>query len=85
MPQNSYRYFKNTACKYFPCHKTPDGGGDFNCLFCYCPLYPMGDGCGGNFKYSGEKRIKNCEDCVYPHTPDYYETVVGILASRTRG
>ena len=32
-----------------PCHKTV--GESFNCLFCYCPLYALGDQCGGNFTY----------------------------------
>ena len=82
--ENTYKFFQNAKCKYFPCHAAADANA-FNCLFCYCPLYPMGDKCGGNFKYSGEKRIKNCEDCVYPHTPGYYETVVGILAGHARG
>lgn len=34
--ENSHRFFENRECKYFPCHK---GLEDFNCLFCYCPLY----------------------------------------------
>ncbi|MFW5671451.1 MAG: cysteine-rich small domain-containing protein, partial [Acetivibrio ethanolgignens] len=34
--ENSYRFFENRECKYFPCHK---GLKELNCLFCYCPLY----------------------------------------------
>ena len=45
--ENSYKYFKNKDCKYFPCHKGLD---DFNCLFCYCPLYEMKN-CPGNKRY----------------------------------
>ena len=30
--ENSYRYFKNDQCKYYPCHKIEEGQ-DFNCLF----------------------------------------------------
>ena len=45
----SYRYFQNRECEYFPCHA--DSGENFNCLFCYCPLYALGDKCGGNFTY----------------------------------
>ena len=37
--ENSYKYFKNTDCKYFPCHKGLSD--DFNCLFCYCPMYSI--------------------------------------------
>ena len=36
--ENSYRFFQNKSCEYFPCHEIKDSG-DFNCLFCYCPLY----------------------------------------------
>ena len=33
-----YKFFQNKKCEYFPCHKgIPEE--DFNCLFCYCPLY----------------------------------------------
>ena len=42
----SDRYFRNEACPYFPCHPTGEGGY-FNCLFCYCPLYVLGESCGG--------------------------------------
>ena len=47
---NSHKFFNNHECKYFPCHTMPDKD-NFNCLYCYCPLYPLGDKCGGNFKY----------------------------------
>ena len=33
-----YAYFSHKKCEYFPCHKGADPE-DFNCLFCYCPLY----------------------------------------------
>ena len=37
-----YAYFQNSACPYFPCHEK--GNKEFfNCLFCYCPLYALGD------------------------------------------
>lgn len=35
---DSYRYFENRACQYYPCHK---GIEELNCLFCYCPLYTL--------------------------------------------
>ena len=45
-----YKFFQNKKCEYFPCHKgIPEA--DFNCLFCYCPLYTLGKSCGGNFEY----------------------------------
>ena len=62
---NSDSFINNTDCKYFPCHKTTHPE-DFNCLFCYCPLYMLGDKCGGNFTYM-ENGIKNCTDCMVPH------------------
>ena len=60
-----YQYFSHRKCEYFPCHKTNDPE-NFNCLFCYCPLYALGDKCGGNFKYT-EKGVKDCTDCLLPH------------------
>lgn len=61
---NSYSFFSNKECKYFPCHKVknPD---NFNCKFCYCPLYLLD--CGGNFKMKGD--IKDCSQCMIPHSP----------------
>ena len=76
--ENSHKYFSNRSCKYFPCHAV-ESGSDFNCLFCYCPLYALGDKCGGNFKFSGEKALKNCVDCILPHDPEYYDSVMSKL------
>ena len=61
-------FFSNRACKYFPCHEGVDEA-DFNCLFCYCPLYALGPDCGGNFTYT-EKGRKNCKNCALPHVRD---------------
>lgn len=74
---NSYRFFENRACKYFPCH---EGLSELNCLFCYCPLYARTD-CPGNPAYreiSG-KRIKVCSNCTFPHRPENYDAVMEIL------
>lgn len=73
--ENSYKFFANKDCEYFPCHKgiSPE---NFNCLFCYCPLYALGDRCGGNFKYS-DKGIKDCTDCILPHKPQSYGYIIG--------
>ncbi len=70
--KNNYDYFKNTECEYFPCHKTE--GENFNCLFCYCPLYVLGDKCGGNFVYI-EDGIKNCSNCLIPHSENGYSYI----------
>ena len=73
MKKFDHTFFQNRDCEYFPCH-----GGvseeEFNCLFCYCPLYCLGDKCGGDFSYT-EKGIKNCKTCSKPHRAGGYEYV----------
>ncbi len=61
----SYKFFCNKECEYFPCHKT-DNPEEFNCLFCYCPLYMLGEDCGGNYTYL-PNGIKDCSSCILPH------------------
>lgn len=75
--ENSSRYFENKECQYFPCHK---GLADFNCLFCYCPLY-LRETCPGNPKYfeTNGKRTKDCSDCTFPHRPENYDKIMQIL------
>ncbi len=68
--QKHYCFFQNTRCEYFPCHETQHPE-DFNCLFCYCPLYALGKKCGGNFSYT-ESGIKDCSGCLVPHKRDNY-------------
>ena len=60
-----YDFFQNKECEYFPCHAGADREG-FSCLFCYCPLYALGDRCGGSFTYL-ENGIKDCSNCLRPH------------------
>ncbi|MBQ9001676.1 MAG: bifunctional adenosylcobinamide kinase/adenosylcobinamide-phosphate guanylyltransferase [Eggerthellaceae bacterium] len=64
----AHSFFTNSACKYFPCHEGVDPA-DFNCMFCYCPLYALGPDCGGNFTYTEGGR-KSCVDCSLPHMRD---------------
>ena len=73
--ENSYAYFKNTSCKFYPCHKGADPD-HFNCLFCYCPLYALGKECGGNFRYIAGG-IKDCSECLVPHSKGGYDYVTG--------
>lgn len=75
--ENSYRFFENRQCKYFPCHQ---GLSDFNCLFCYCPLYFM-ETCPGTPQYlnQGQKQIKSCSGCSFPHQPKSYDAILCIL------
>lgn len=70
-----FSFFSNKECEYFPCHKVADPE-NFNCLFCYCPLYALGEKCGGNFKIT-EKGIKDCTDCQLPHKRKNYGYVTG--------
>ena len=44
---------------------------DFNCLFCYCPLYALGKECGGNFVIL-ENGVKDCSGCTIPHRKENY-------------
>lgn len=69
-----YAFFQNRECEYFPCHNGIEEK-DFNCLFCYCPLYMLGKDCGGNFRYT-EKGVKDCTNCTIPHISDHYGTII---------
>lgn len=71
---NSYSFFANRDCQYYPCHEKADPD-HFNCLFCYCPLYALGERCGGNFRYT-EKGIKDCSSCLLPHRKGGYAYVL---------
>lgn len=75
--ENSYKYFENHDCKYYPCHK---GVEHMNCLFCYCPMYFLED-CLGHPHYieRGEKRIKDCSGCTYPHQAEHYDAIMNKL------
>lgn len=76
MPESShYAFFSNTQCEYFPCHPT-DSPKDFNCLFCYCPLYALGARCGGNYSYT-PSGIKDCSGCMLPHKRKSYPIIIG--------
>lgn len=75
--KNSYKYFENRECQYFPCHK---GTTEFNCLFCYCPLY-HNERCPGTPEYIeiNDKRIKDCSNCIFPHQADNYEKILKMM------
>ena len=72
--KNCERFFANRECPYFPCHPKADPES-FNCLFCYCPLYALGEKCGGNFRWT-ETGIKDCTDCLVPHSAGGYDHVI---------
>lgn len=85
---NSYRFFQNRECCYFPCHEVKDDSS-FNCLFCYCPLYALGDQCGGNFCYTANG-VKDCSHCTLPHSERGYDYIIAnfekisAIASKNR-
>lgn len=69
-----YQFFQNRDCEYFPCHKGI-GEETFNCLFCFCPLYCLGEACGGSFRYT-ENGMKDCSNCIRPHIRENYEQIM---------
>ena len=69
-----YAFFSNKECEYFPCHAGADPE-NFNCLFCYCPLYALGEDCGGDFVYL-KNGIKDCSDCLKPHLKENYAEIL---------
>ena len=69
-----YKFVQNRDCEFFPCHNGIDCE-EFNCLFCYCPLYALGDKCGGNFRYL-ENGIKDCSNCLVPHRRENYDKIM---------
>ncbi len=68
-----YKYFSHRDCEYFPCHEGADED-DFNCLFCYCPLYMLGEDCGGDYVYRPDGR-KDCTKCIFPHLRENYDAI----------
>jgi len=73
-----YAFFQNRECECFPCHEVAHPE-DFNCLFCYCPLYALGEKCRGNFRYT-ESGVKDCSACAFPHMRESY----GVITERFR-
>ena len=66
----NYDFFQNKACEYFPCHQNADPE-TFSCIFCYCPLYALGEACGGHFTYT-KTGVKDCSGCLRPHKRECY-------------
>lgn len=77
---NSYKYYQNKDCEYFPCHKIANDGF-FNCMFCFCPLYALGEKCGGDFSYTADG-IKDCSVCTLVHGKGGYEHVIDKLSKQ---
>lgn len=75
--EQSYRFFENRACRYYPCH---GGVPELNCLFCYCPFY-LWENCPGAPEYweRNGKPLKVCTNCNFPHRPENYDTIIKLL------
>ena len=69
-----FSFYQNRACEYFPCHKGI-AEEEFNCLFCFCPLYALGKRCGGPCDYT-EQGVKDCSRCAFPHVKGNYDAVL---------
>lgn len=72
--KNTYKYFENTECKYYPCHEELK---NINCLFCYCPFYFF-NYCPGTYKRT-EEGVKDCSLCIFPHQPENFEKVMDFI------
>lgn len=70
-----YTWFQNRACEYFPCHDDV-AEEEFNCLFCYCPLY-RAENCGGAFVV--KNGVKNCSYCLLPHNSESFAYIAAKL------
>ena len=68
-----YDFFQNKECEFFPCHPEADPES-FSCLFCYCPLYCLGEQCGGSFRYT-QAGFKDCSGCLRPHRRENYTAI----------
>jgi hypothetical protein len=73
--QNSYRFFQNIDCQFFPCHSIDT----LNCLFCYCPLYNYE--CGGNYTILSNG-VKDCSNCDLPHMLNGYDYIIDFLINK---
>ena len=68
-----YDFYQNKECENFPSHKGADPE-TFSCLFCFCPLYALGEQCGGSCTYT-EQAIKDCSNCLRPHRRENYPAI----------
>lgn len=76
--EKKYSFFAHRECEFYPCHEGADAD-DFSCLFCFCPLFALGDGCGGDVKYTGSG-LKDCSGCLYPHRRENYDEIMDKCA-----
>lgn len=74
--REDFNFFQNKSCRYFPCHDTTPKE-EFNCLFCYCPLFAYAD-CGGSY-ITLEDGTKDCSRCTRNHDKDSWRFIIGRL------
>ena len=72
-----YKFFSHKDCEFFPCHPGADRE-NFNCLFCFCPLYALGENCGGSYSLL-PNGVKDCSRCLYPHEKEHYDAIMANL------
>ncbi|MCD2434898.1 cysteine-rich small domain-containing protein [Acidaminococcus sp. NSJ-142] len=72
-----YKFFSHKDCEFFPCHPGADRE-NFNCLFCFCPLYALGENCGGSYSLL-PNGVKDCSRCLYPHEKEHYDAIMAKL------
>ena len=77
-----FKFFENRDCQFFPCHDMGDSNG-MNCLFCFCPLYFLGNICGGNYSVL-DGDIKDCSNCLIPHRPENYDMIMRKVGENIR-
>mgnify|MGYP000417579403 CR=1 FL=1 len=79
--ENSYRYFENRACKYYPCHEVEND--EMNCLFCFCPLYER-EHCPGNPEYINSKAESSNPACTahFPTKRENYDIIMQFLKKK---
>lgn len=69
-------FYQNKRCPFFPCHHNISAN-QFNCKFCYCPLFLVPN-CGGNYVVL-EDGTKDCSKCIIPHTTDGPQYILEVL------
>ncbi len=88
MEEKHYDFFQNKFA-----NSTLSPGADpetFSCLFCYCPLYALGDRCRGASAIR-QTGVKDCTHCLRPHVRENYGKIFGEdagdleLAKKKRG
>ena len=79
--KNTYRFFVNKDCEYYPCHESVE---ELNCLFCYCQLYGR-EYCPGDPEYVEIKQnAAECGTGVEPRGRFATQNASGLSADGVR-